>query len=84
MCSAPPGLGRLTRQYNPASQGAASLGQWLTAVYAMKGQGTSMTVAEAVDMIRATPPNRRSEFAEEIWRRRRQHGTDRWAAEVPF
>jgi hypothetical protein len=29
------GMGRRTRQYNPAQQGATSLGQWLTAVFAM-------------------------------------------------
>jgi hypothetical protein len=74
-------LGRRTRQYNPASKGATSLGQWLAAVMAMKGQADQMTVAAAVEMIRATPPQRRSQFAREIWQKRREHGTDR---EVPF
>ena len=80
------GIGRLTRQYNPvgkASQGAQSLGQWLTAIMAIKGQSHEMTVPAAVEMIRATPPARRSEFASDIWARRREHGTDR-RAEVPF
>jgi hypothetical protein len=59
------------------------LGQWLTAVFAMKGQSTEMTVPAAVEMIRATPPERRSEFASEIWAKRRERGTDR-TGEVPF
>jgi hypothetical protein len=73
------GIGRLTRQYNPASQGATSLGQWLTAVFAMKGESNEMTVPAAVAMIRATPPEKRSEFGREIWSKRRAHGTD-WRA----
>jgi hypothetical protein len=49
----------------------------------MKGESDAMTVPDAVAMIRATPPSRRSEFANEIWtRRRRQHGTD--TTVVPF
>jgi hypothetical protein len=43
----------------------------------MKGGSKAMTVPAAVEMIRATPPARRSEFAKEIWARRRQRGTDR-------
>jgi hypothetical protein len=79
------GLGRLTRQFNPSTQGAKSLGQWLTAVTSMKGESTVMPVAAAVEMIRATPPERRSQFAAEIWRRRRQHNTDhRQQEEPPF
>ena len=49
------GIGRVTRQYNPTSKGATSLGQWLTAVFAMKGQSQEMTIPAAVEMIRATP-----------------------------
>lgn len=70
------GLGRRTRQYSPASEGAKSLGQWLTAVMSMKGESAEMTVPAAGEMIRATPPARRSEFAREIWAKRRQRGTD--------
>jgi hypothetical protein len=77
------GIGRRTRQFNPASAGARSLGQWLTAVTAMKGESTAMTVPDAVAMIRTTPPVRRSEFARQIWALRRKHGTDR-PDEVPF
>ena len=76
------GLGRRTHQYNPASQGARSLGQWLTAVLSMKGESGAMTVPAAVEMIRATPPARRSAYGKEIWHLRRQRGSDRTA--VPF
>lgn len=64
------GLGRPTRQFNAAG-GARSLGQWLAAVMSMKGESNQMTVPAAVEMVRATPPERRSEFAAEIWERRR-------------
>lgn len=74
------GIGRRTRQFNPG-EGAKSLGQWLTAVMSMKGESDAMSVSAAVEMIRATPPRKRSEFAREIWARRRERGTDR---EVPF
>lgn len=73
------GLGRRTRQFNPKAQGAKSLGQWLTAVLSMKGHSDAMDVGSAVEMIRATPPERRSEFADQIWRIRRQRGTDQWS-----
>ena len=46
------GMGRRTRQYNPAQKGATSLGQWLTAVMSMKGESEEMTVPAAVEMIR--------------------------------
>jgi hypothetical protein len=75
------GLGRLTRQYNPGATGAGNLGQWMNAVMSMKGDGGTMTVADAVATIRATPPEDRSVFAKEIWQRRRRGGTDRI---VPF
>lgn len=71
------GLGRRVRQFNPQGQGAKSLGQWLTAVLSMKGESDAMDTAAAVDMIRATPPERRSEFAQRIWEIRRRRGTDR-------
>jgi hypothetical protein len=76
-------LGRRTRQFNPEAQGAKNLGQWLTALFSMKGQSTEMSVPAAVEMIRATSPAKRSEFAREIWDRRRQHGTA-GTEEVPF
>lgn len=70
------GIGRLTVQNNPASQGAKSLAQWLTAVTSMKGENDAMTVGDAVAMIRATPPEDRSRFAREIWTRRRRNAQD--------
>jgi hypothetical protein len=71
------GLGRPTRQFNPQAEGAKSLGQWLTAVLSMKGESQAMDAAAAVEMIHATPPQRRSEFAHQIWEIRRRRGTDR-------
>lgn len=43
----------------------------MTAVMSMRGASDAMPVEAAVDMIRATPPERRSDFAQEIWERRR-------------
>jgi hypothetical protein len=73
------GLGRRTRQFNPATKGAKTLGQWLTAVMSMRGDSDAMSIPAAVEMIRATPPGRRSEFASEIWVKRRERGTDKSA-----
>ena len=79
------GLGRPTRQYNPKSQGAESVGQWLTAVTSMKGQSQAMSVGAAVEMIRATPPERRSQFARAIWEMRRaRYGSTGRSDGVPF
>lgn len=78
------GIGRLTRQYNPA-EGAQTLGQWLTAVFSMKGESDAMSVADAVAMIRATPPERRSSFAKQIWsQRRRKYGSTGRGDSTPF
>lgn len=84
------GLGRRTRQFNArrprrreaTDRGAQTYGQWLYAVASAKGESDAMTVPAAVEMIRATPEFRRTQFAYEIWRRRRERGTDRTA--VPF
>jgi hypothetical protein len=65
-------LGRKTRQYNPAS-GAQNLGQWLNAVMSLRGEGGTMSVADAVAMVHATPGEDRSRFAREIWSKRRSH-----------
>ena len=70
------GIGRRTHQYNP-SRGAKSLGAWLAAVTSMKGQSNQMSIPDAVALIQATPPARRSEFARQIWALRREHGIDR-------
>ena len=77
------GMGRLTHQYNPTkSGGAATIGEWMRAVgsiiphkgaqYAGENYGlvAAMPVHDAVAMIRATPAHRRSEFAQQIHRRR--------------
>lgn len=71
------GLGRRIRQYNPASKGARTLGQWITAVLSMKGKSDAMDPASAIEIIHATPRERRSHFALEIWKLRRERGTDR-------
>jgi hypothetical protein len=71
------GIGRRTRQANPQAQGAKSLRQWLTAVLSMKGESDKMSPSAAVEMVHATPPERRSEFAQQIWQIRRRRGTDR-------
>ena len=67
------GLGRLTNQYNPSSGGARTVAQWVTAVMSMKGESSVMPVDEAVEMVRATSPAKRSEFAKEIWDLRKSH-----------
>jgi hypothetical protein len=69
------GIGRRTKQYNPATGGARSLAQWLAAVMSMKGESDQMPVDAAVGMIHATPAEDRSHFAREIWRLRRERGT---------
>lgn len=76
------GIGRRTRQYNPS--GAKSVGQWVVATMSMRGLSSEMSVADAVAMIEATPAEDRSAFAREIWRRRRERGTDKWQSEIPF
>jgi hypothetical protein len=68
------GLGRRTRQFNPAPEGAKTLAQWVTAVLAMKGENDAMDPAAAVAIVHATPFSDRSRFARAIWRKRRQHG----------
>jgi hypothetical protein len=79
------GIGRATRQFNPATGGAQNLGQWLTAVFAMKGESDDMSVDSAVALIRATPPSRRSAFAKEIWSRRKQrYGSTGRSDSPPF
>jgi hypothetical protein len=70
--------------HNPPG-GAQSLGQWMTAVFAMKGESEAMSVSDAVDMIRATPPSRRSTFAKEIWSGTRQrYGSSGRGDSQPF
>lgn len=70
------GIGRLTRQFNPSkSGGAKNLGEWLNAVSAItprvdrgdRGLGEStMSVPDAVAMIRATSHSKRSDFSSQL------------------
>ncbi len=78
------GIGRLTRQYNPAQGGAESLAEWIEAARVATGQihPREMPLEKAIAIVHATPPYRRSQFAEEIWAIRRARGTDKTA--VPF
>ena len=69
------GLGTRTHQLNAGREGVRTLAQWVTAVLSMKGESDAMEPAAAVEVIHATPPTRRSAFAQEIWRIRRAHGT---------
>lgn len=65
------GIGRRTRQYNPET-GAQSVGQWVQALQSLRGEaGAVMEPAAALEMVRATPADKRSEFASQIWRTRR-------------
>lgn len=64
------GVSRRTRQFNP---GAETLREYVeAAVSHRRGEHD-----EGGRVIHETPQARRTEFAEEIWRRRRKHGTDR-------
>jgi hypothetical protein len=66
------GRGRRTRQYNP---GAETLVEYVkAAVSHHRGEHD-----EGGSVIHQTPSKTRSEFAQEIWRRRRERGTDTWA-----
>ena len=61
------GEGRRTRQFNP---GAETLAQYVqAAVEHRRGEHDPGGL-----VIHETPPERRSKFAKEIWRRRRAHG----------
>ena len=81
------GLGRLTRQYNPTkSGGAANVGEWINAVGAItphvdrgdRGLASTMNVSDAVAMIRATPPHKRSEFWSQLRKHQGKRSSDRW------
>lgn len=77
--------GRLTRQYNgKRAAGASTLGEWVRATMAYSGVGSDMDYDSAVSIIAATPRDVRSGFAKEIWRRRREHGTEKWSTSAPF
>ncbi|MBZ5532609.1 MAG: hypothetical protein LAO20_14345 [Acidobacteriia bacterium] len=73
---------RVDQEYNPAAEPAKSLAQWMMAVKSLKGESNDLHPRQAIAMIRATSPARRSSFADQIWRIRRARGTDKTA--VPF
>ena len=90
-------MGRRTVQFNPTrSGGAYNLGEWVNAVGTItahhspdkRGSGgalaaaSTMTVSDAVDMIRATPPSARSRFAAQLGKRKGSRGSARDS--VPF
>jgi hypothetical protein len=73
-------MGRLTHQYNPTKGGgAATVGEWVQAIGAVtphidrgdRGLSSSMSVSDAVAMVRATPHHRRSQFAAELRKHKR-------------
>jgi hypothetical protein len=82
------GLGRRTRQRNPADDGAQTVEQWALAVSRLRGQHDEMELADAVALVRATPAEARSRFAKEIWSiRKARYGPSGRAAgwsDVPF
>ena len=61
------------------AQAASNLAEWVAAVIAVKSLPRSREKGEAAAMIHNTPPERRSEFAKEVWRIRRENGMDRAA-----
>jgi len=75
------GRGKKTRQYNPQGKPIATLAAWMEAVKRLHGGDSTFTLADAIASVRATPADQRSDFAREIWRRRRARGT---ARPVPF
>lgn len=81
------GIGRLTHQYNPAKSGGASnVGEWIQAVGAItphtdrgdRGLASTMSVSEAVAMIRATPHSKRSQFAAQLRKHQRTRARERY------
>lgn len=83
------GMGRRTRQYNPAklTEGAKTMPQWVTAVMVMRGKSNVMNLEDAVQMIHDTPETRRSKFAKIIYETAKRRGNRpgrRADDEVPF
>lgn len=62
---------------NPTpSGGAHNLPEYLEALAVLRGEAGEMTFSEARALIHNTPAADRSSFAREVWRRRRERGTD--------
>lgn len=78
------GLGRSTNQYNPASKGATTLGEWMQAVGSItphvdrgnRGLVSDMPVSDAVEIIQATSPAKRARFAAQLKGGRRRNPAD--------
>jgi hypothetical protein len=81
------GLGRLTRQFNPARrQGTrkAIMDEYAAAIKVMRGQFDG-DVARAVATIRATPPDIRSAYTRRTWSTRKAiYGPSGRQSELPF
>jgi hypothetical protein len=82
------GLGTKTRQYNPRSKarshGSRSLGSYLSAVQIVKGEQPG-NVSAAVRDLQATSPSQRSEYAEQIWKiRKERYGPTGRRDTLPF
>ncbi|MCC7497336.1 MAG: hypothetical protein IT160_07150 [Bryobacterales bacterium] len=90
------GIGKKTAQYNPRKAGARSLGEWIMAVSTIQRRdkrtgrllppdqwkAPMMPLPDAIAMVRATPPERRSEFSSMLRAKRsvRRRSRD----DVPF
>jgi len=72
MAMAREGKGWRTRQFNP---GAKTLAEYVQAAVEHRRGAHD----EGGRIIHETPKVRRRAFAEEIWKRRRERGTYRWA-----
>ncbi len=77
------GLGTKTVQFNPGDRGASSLGAYLSAIQVMKGE-TPGNVAAAVRTVQATSAGRRTSFAKQIWRTRRERYGATGRSNSPF
>jgi len=67
------GMGRLTHQFNPRKKRTGiTFGQYTTAVQVLRGESDAMPVNEAVEIVRAVPAYRRSSFAKDVWRLRKE------------
>jgi hypothetical protein len=75
------GIGRRTRQYNPA----VTWQQYGLAAAAMRGETSQMTPEQGAEMIRETPAADRSKFMREIWRESaRRRAMAARQQEIPF
>lgn len=78
------GFGSKTNQRNPrrtkgGGRGAYNLPQYLTAVMVSKGESDRMPLDQAIEILKATGPEKRASFARDVWNIRRAR-----QAEIPF